>query len=387
VTWTPILASDAAWSSLREIAATLASCDEPAEDLALFWSYVSAAFDDAATAEHTTRALERFASALGEGHPHLGLFGGLTGRAWIAAHVADDVDELLGVVDAELHAELATSPWRAHYDLISGLVGHGVYFLGRDAGGELARIVDHLERLAERSAAGATWHTSAELLPDHLRTAYPNGCYNAGLAHGVPGVIALLARICERPDAPPHAASLRDDAVRWLLAQRLDGGFPAMIGESPPSLARTAWCYGDPGVTLALWAIALRGGGSVPELDALTAAWMARTPEQAYVMDAGLCHGTAGLAHICNRLYQATRRTAYREAALRWFEHTLAFRRPGEGIAGFRTFRNGWTTDAGFLEGVAGIGLALLAALTPIEPAWDAMMLCDLPISPSSSSA
>jgi hypothetical protein len=33
---------------------------------------------------------------------------------------------------------------------------------------------------------------------------------------------------------------------------------------------------------------------------------------------------------------------------------------------------------AGFLEGTAGIGLALLSALGT-EPSWDRLLLCDIP--------
>ena len=388
MSWTPILTGADAWGTLRDIADALATRDTPAADLALFWSYFSAAQPDDETEQRAAHALEAFGTALATEPPRLRLFGGLVGQAWIAAHVADDVGGLLAVVDTALRSALSSARWAYDYDLISGLVGFGVYLRSRDDAAGLARVIDHLGRLAERGDAGTTWHTRADLLPAHLRASYPDGVYNVGLAHGTPGIVALLARICGAPDAPPGATALRDDAVRWVLAQRLgDAGFPDLIGDRPPSPSRTAWCYGDPGVSLALWAVALHGGSAPAELDAITERWMARTPEEARAMDAGLCHGTVGLAHICNRLYQATRRPAYRDAALRWLSHTLALRRPGEGIAGFRAYRNGWTTDAGFLEGVAGIGLALLAALTPVEPEWDALMLCDLPVSPSSSSA
>jgi hypothetical protein len=35
----------------------------------------------------------------------------------------------------------------------------------------------------------------------------------------------------------------------------------------------------------------------------------------------------------------------------------------------------GWQDDPGFLTGAAGVGLALLAATTPVEPAWDRLLL------------
>jgi len=38
----------------------------------------------------------------------------------------------------------------------------------------------------------------------------------------------------------------------------------------------------------------------------------------------------------------------------------------------------GWPATTQLLEGSAGIGLALLAAATPVEPAWDRMMLASV---------
>src|SRR6185503_8496970 len=87
------------------------------------------------------------------------------------------------------------------------------------------------------------------------------------------------------------------------------------------------------------------------------------------------------LGHLYNRLFQASRDERFRDRAVSWFEWTLARRRKGEGVGGFRTFGAGsdgqltWVDRADFLQGSAGIGLALLAALTPIEPAWDRSML------------
>lgn len=33
----------------------------------------------------------------------------------------------------------------------------------------------------------------------------------------------------------------------------------------------------------------------------------------------------------------------------------------------------------GFLTGAAGIGLALLGAVSPVEPSWDRLLLCSVP--------
>ncbi|HEX7277236.1 MAG TPA: lanthionine synthetase LanC family protein, partial [Acidimicrobiales bacterium] len=89
------------------------------------------------------------------------------------------------------------------------------------------------------------------------------------------------------------------------------------------------------------------------------AAAAARPIQDAGVVDAGLCHGAAGLLHVSNRLYQATGDERQAAAARRWLEPALTLP-----VAG-----------AGFLEGRAGVGLALLAATTDVEPEWDRILL------------
>jgi hypothetical protein len=108
-----------------------------------------------------------------------------------------------------------------------------------------------------------------------------------------------------------------------------------------------------------------------------------RPAEQSGVRDCGLCHGAAGVGHIFNRLFQATGEASLAAAARFWFERTLQMRRPKQGIAGFLALRPNpkrpnekqWIGLPGILEGAAGIGLALLAATTPIEPKWDRMLM------------
>jgi hypothetical protein len=106
---------------------------------------------------------------------------------------------------------------------------------------------------------------------------------------------------------------------------------------------------------------------------------------EAGIRDAALCHGCAGLGHLFNRMSQATGEPELAEAARAWFERTLAMRRPGRGIGGYEAWQAdsagnpAWSADPGLLTGATGIALALLAATTPIEPAWDRMLLVVIP--------
>jgi hypothetical protein len=96
------------------------------------------------------------------------------------------------------------------------------------------------------------------------------------------------------------------------------------------------------------------------------------------VVDAGFCHGAAGVAHCFNRLFPMTGDEFLAEAAEFWLWQALAMYQPGAGFVGY-TMWDGlgrrWVPKEGLLEGTAGVALALLAASIAIDPAWDRTLL------------
>jgi lantibiotic modifying enzyme len=366
--------------------------------LAVLHAYLDRARLGAGAAEHSRRFLESAADAVATTRMGPDLYGGFTGIAWALEHLersprrGDDLNE---DVDAALSEHLAQSPWSGDYDLVSGLAGFGVYALERlprrPARRLLAQVVARLDELAEDTADGITWHTAPELLPEHQRAQCPGGYYNLGLAHGIPAVIAVLAGASAAGVATPTARRLLAGATRWLAARAQRRGrsvYPAwLVPGTPETSCRSAWCYGDPGVAAALLcaARATRDRRGVRDALALARRAAARPSRDAGVRDAGLCHGAAGLGQLFNRMHQATGDPALGRAARYWLLRTLALRRPGHGVAGYASYlphpdgRVEWTPDRGLLTGAAGIALALLAAIAPVEPAWDRMLLVSLP--------
>jgi hypothetical protein len=329
------------------------------------------------------------------------LYSGFAGVAWAVSHIqehvfADGADDPNEDIDAALLGYLRRSPWRKDYDLISGLVGFGVYALERlprpAAVACLEQVIARLAETAQRRDGGITWWTDPRWLPPDQQAECPDGYYNLGLAHGIPGVIALLGAACAAGIAAAEARPLLDGAVAWLMAQTLPDGmgsrFPIRIAASRrPQASRLGWCYGDLGIAAALLYAARCAGESEWEHAALALgrAAAARTPEDGAIVDAGLCHGSAGVAHLFNRLYQASGDAAFAEAARFWFAHTLKLRQPTSNAAGFLALEYGpgggaqWLPLSGFLTGASGVGLALLAATTTVAPEWDRVLLVSIP--------
>jgi lantibiotic modifying enzyme len=419
-TWKPLLEgplADQAAQTVREIADALPAFDSGEDNRsaslaagqagqALFYTYLALHTAETAAADRAADLLDRAAETLASTPMAPTFYGGFPGVAWTMEHLrgrlfendddGDEADDPLQEIDQALLGPLSRSPWPGEYDLIGGLAGLGVYALERlphpTAKALLEQVVDRLAELAETLDDGTAWFTPPERLPEWQREIHTRGIYNLGLAHGLPGVVAVLAGAVGAGVAAGRARPLLDSSVRWLLARRYEPGLASCFGSTytpwdGPAPSRLAWCYGDPGIAAALLAAARAAGEPEWERQALDVALLAaaRDESTALIRDAGLCHGAAGLGHLFNRMFQTTGEERLAEAARFWFGRALAMRTAGEGVAGFQAWQvhpdreSPWRSDPGFLEGAAGIGLALLGALSDVEPAWDRVLLVSLP--------
>jgi hypothetical protein len=364
--------------------------------LALMHAALHQVFPESDNEQLAISALDRAVDILGIADSAPALFNGYSGVAWVAEVLCGDPgvsleDDPNAQVDVALEARLAQSPCEDSFDLLDGLTGMGVYALERAPRPSSRRIVELIvNRLAEMSESqdgGVAWRSRREWIPEKVRPeTIPD--WNLGVAHGVPGVIALLARITNiemDTSTAVIARTLLDKSITWLLAQETKEGFPYYVGSGfVPELARLAWCYGDPGISATLVLAGQAAGQRDWEEEGIRVGLRACAglPETAGVKDGGLCHGAAGLGHIFHRLYRSTQREEFAKASRLWFRQLFAMRRESGSFAGYLSYGPdregtlGWHEESGFLTGAAGITLALTAAVTETEPVWDrAMML------------
>jgi lantibiotic modifying enzyme len=414
--WRPILPGTAAQQALQAVDAIAESLTSvtslPGErdpslskgqaGLALFYTWLAQTRSMPQADVLAWRCLDQAIEAMSTKAMNASLWGGFTGVAWAADLMRrldlDAEDGSEAVDDALLRLLSRADPWSAPYDLVVGLTGLGVYALQRYprpvAIECLRRVIERLHGCAQQDEHGLYWWTPPAEIHHESRKQYPSGRADLGVAHGVAGVIALLGGLCGAGVEEATARPLLEGAVRWLLAHSMptEAGpaFPIWVAPGlQPWPARCAWCYGDPGIAAALL-MAARGVGDVGwEQAAVALACRAaeRPTSQTGVVNAGFCHGAAGLAHIYNRMYQATGEPKLRRAALYWLERTLGFYRlardkEGSWVQGSWDpgQRELWTwTGIDVVDGAAGVALVLLAAATSVEPAWDRMFLVSAP--------
>lgn len=345
------------------------------------------------------RALDAAGDALaiaveGRGEEMLPFLGrGFAGTAFALAHLRDLIDpgpDTLAEFDKAIAWVLERDPWPFEWELIAGLVGLGVYGLERadTAGGRamVERVLGHLSERAEIGPGGATW-----LAPvregDLTELSSPETAtyYNLGLPYGVAGAVGFLAAARSAGVSGPQG-SLLEEAIRWLRAQDQPDGeirFPAFIARGSRVSRRNGWCYGDPITAVTLVGAGLAAGeASWVEHGVEVALQAARWSQGAGPARDGLsfCHGTAGRAHIFNRLAQATGSSELCEAARTSYRWLLAAREPGAGIGDFPYHvAVDPKFDRGLQLGAAGLAICLLAAVSDVAPDWDRAFLTSLP--------
>jgi hypothetical protein len=88
------------------------------------------------------------------------------------------------------------------------------------------------------------------------------------------------------------------------------------------------------------------------------------------------CHGVAGLQQITLRFANETGAPFFVDAARTLHRQIMDAYEP-QSLLGFRNLEPGGRPidQPGLLDGAAGVALVLLAAASPVEPAWDALFL------------
>jgi hypothetical protein len=331
------------------------------------------------------------APSLHEGYTGVGLTLELLRRAGLARVAgAADLDRAL-LARIEQFDRLPLT--HAHLDLIGGLAGQGVYACARLPRLRPRRTAEAIVRwLDSRAVAlpgGVSWLSPPR--PHAEPGMLPGGIFDLGLAHGVPGILGFLARALEAGVAVRTTRRLLAAGTRWLLSQRKRRAGPAFdtyvpaasdadpAPTLPPWSSRLAWCYGDPGVAVALLAAARAlDDREVHAVATETVHRIAAIRADPTVRDASLCHGTAGLLHVLNRIHQATGDPGCRAAAIHWAERTLDVRAGPDALTEKTPADGSRYHHLRFLVGAAGSALALLAAASATAPLWDRVMLLDL---------
>jgi lantibiotic biosynthesis protein len=365
----------------------------------IFYTYLYKAFNESKYFDIASQYVDELNEALAtQEMPYL-MSSGVAGVAYVFQHLRnigflDTEDDLnLKEVDEFIAEATMNDYMQGNWDPLHGLTGLGVYFLERhkedDQSEQLARIVDYLDQMRRPAEEHKLWVSAAYTIDDYNSPE----CYNFGMAHGMPGVISLLAQIHLLGIQQEKIAEIINDVLGYLLKGRLPdelpSAFPSRIVTQPEdggekdTHARLGWCYGDFGMINAMLHAgrALNRQDWIDEAEKLTHKTALRDKASASCSDAEFCHGAVGIIHQYLRIFQRTGNEAFKQAALNWLDITLAeFYKPDTGLGGYSMSSYDSATKTSvlkdspaFLDGSIGVALVYLWLITGTDPAWDNM--------------
>ncbi|MBB5621809.1 lantibiotic modifying enzyme [Pedobacter cryoconitis] len=206
---------------------------------------------------------------------------------------------------------------------------------------------------------------------------------NLGMAHGLISVLKFCLQCYQKNICSVAAKKLAldiADLFRSTINRNTNNSlFPniLMLDEPAKGYSRVGWCYGDLSIGFVLYQAgvvfedtALKDLGT----EILIHTSKRRSEEQTMVRDAGICHGSAGIAHVYNKMWHYTKNPVFKEACDFWIQQTLDFSIHPDGYAGFKSYSpdasGKYTNSYGLLNGISGIGLVLLSYLTG-DFSWD----------------
>ncbi len=283
---------------------------------------------------------------------------------------SDDINQQL---DLSLLKIMSQPVWQGEYELLQGLSGFILYALHRldhPTGQQvLDKAMQQLLALKTDQPDGIAWATRNESpfkLNHSLQTEF-----NLSLAHGNIGVLGVLTQVYQRQPTDELKAIIQQ-LSHWLLKQGSFNGQDSYFGSyaGDANSARLGWCYGDLMNSLMLW----HSGKALNDSNMMTQAkeialLAAQYPlAESRVADAGLCHGGLGIALILDTLHQHMQDETLKMSADRWFDLSLnavqTDDQTDETLQGFWYYNpiEGKKVECfGFLEGYAGMGMALFA--------------------------
>lgn len=296
------------------------------------------------------------------------------------------IDELHEVDDV-LTNILVNNFNRMNLDFLHGHIGIVFYLLKRSE--KKSEIRKTLQLFINALYNLIEWNNKTEIKWRFYDNITSKVDYNISLSHGMSAIVMLLLKMKTNKIECENLDSLINYSMNYILSQQINANeygsyfsYLAMESELVIRKSRLAWCYGDLGIAITLW----NAGVIMNNIDwtnksqeiLLFSALNRRELSQNMVFDAGLCHGTSGIALIFYRMFLNTKIAEFKNATEYWIDQTFKMAKFRNGLAGYKTYNlksNSWINDYSFLEGITGIGLLLNSFQNQTEPTWDEFLL------------
>lgn len=268
--------------------------------------------------------------------------------------------------DRELEESAINMIKQGNYDFLYGALGIAWYLLyTRKEGGHFFQSLFHLLKRLESESM------TKNIIPHFDAQQYqsvPNRV-DLGLSHGITSILKCCLPCIAQNICREEATLLAEKIIQYLTAHARSGEpisyFPNFVRENGPLdtqedgrlngnealhkeatdarlwPSRLAWCYGDLGIGYILY----QAGNLLNKkeisnfaLQVLIHSTRRTADPDTMLKDAGICHGSAGIAHIYNKIWHDTHQPVFKEACDFWIQKTLDMAIYPDGIAGYKKY-------------------------------------------------
>ncbi len=323
---------------------------------------------------------------------------GIAGLGWTIQHLKTkdfieiDCDSLLLPFDDYLFNQMIIDLKVGNYDFLHGALGYGFYFLSRYENTEnfnlkttyksyILKLVTYLEELSVAEGSTLKWESVLDMDKGTKG-------FNLGLSHGIPSILNFLSRLYCFNEFKESTHRLILGSTDYILSledvnHKNLSLFPNSVeaNVAPTYKSRIAWCYGDLGIGISL----LRAGKVLNDnklrqqaLEILSHSANRKTDDETLVIDAGICHGSYGNALIYQKLAKNEKNRSFEQMFHYWIADGIKRATYSDGYAGYKqwsAFHKEWMPELNLLEGISGIGLVIIDALSKESNTWDECLL------------
>ncbi len=282
-----------------------------------------------------------------------------------------EIDEILQEIDEALLTDVDYQIKTGNIDLIHGAIGSATYLLDQNIALAAEKIIKFLDETKQELDGEIKWsrYDGYNLHTDII---------DFGLAHGNAGILFFLGKCYSENVMPENCLRLIKGILQFydnnLMNYETAGSFyPAIVklsnyGSKVDNTTRLGWCYGD--LTILNTFLLIADIAKDVALRDKTIDMLLQTSErieykETFVEDAGLCHGSAGIALIYMNIYELTGNLKFKEIASFWIDKTYNYSNNKEYIGGY-VFNLGESKIGSEITLLNGIG-GVLSVMTAYE--------------------
>lgn len=256
-----------------------------------------------------------------------------------------------------------------NFDFLHAALGPAFFILNQNTELEIIyNFIEQLDRISIKHKKYVKWVS----IIDKERKGY-----NISLSHGMSSILIFLLESQKKGINNNTTKHLINGTINYILDQKKEiksengSIFASTSKENESELVsgRLGWCYGDLGIAIAMWQAFKISNSTV--LKRIAEEIIINTSQRRdlasnFVRDAGICHGTAGIAMVFHYFGEETGLNEAWEAYYYWLNETLKMSKFEDGLAGYKTYisETEIKNDYSLLLGISGIGLVLLSELT-----------------------